>query len=434
MFTDLIGLAFKRMKGRMVESIVVIISLGFGLAIVSTVIGIIITFNTQISEVSDNPWQRRIYVYPAAYQDAGYDNTVTKIGSKEVLEKISFFESDIRLFKESCPSVDYTIIEEWVELIEPIFDESDAGGDTQSGNWWEVNPASNGINEDYLDFFGFEIESGTMFSEDDYENSHNVIILGGTIKQLLFADIDPVGEVLTYDDLDYTIIGYLKEKYPKSSERKLEEMKMEKWDHNNRVYLPYTTKSWHYKVKKVERFSLGIKDVAKLEAAVAEINYFIESEYPGGKINVESSLDWENDFEDTVIRLLKIMGFIAFVSLIIAALTNLNLMLAKVVKEKKGLGISQALGASKKTVFINTLLESSVLGILGTILGLILLVLFTYVFGMILDGSDTDVSLTLTAKNIVINLIMAIFITGLFSIFPAIEATKVMPSQVLRED
>ncbi len=238
----------------------------------------------------------------------------------------------------------------------------------------------------------------------------------------------------TYDNIDYRVIGYLQETYETTSEKEIEEIRAHKWNEQNRVFLPYTTKSWRDDSSTVESFELGVKHGQDLTKGLEEVNLYLEMNYPGGAVQTNSFLDWGNDTKNTTERVLKIIGFIAIVSLIIAALTNLNLMLARVLRDKKGFGISQALGATKKVLFVNTLLESLIIGIIGTILGMILMTLFTIVVGNILGASGSVAFIYLKLNNFLINLVLAFFVTGLFSIFPAIEASKIEPSKVLRED
>lgn len=429
MLLDLFKLAILRVKNRLLESIIVILSLGFGLAIVSTVISMMVTFNSEFVDINDSPFKRNIEVLPIEW---GMDEmtAVQKIGTLDALDRVYFTQADIDLFKESCPSIKYAIIDEWVELVPDSYELSP----DESINWWEVSPAARGINHDYFNFHNIDIEEGSLFSEDDYTNGNNVIILGGNIKTLLFQDKNPVGEVVTYDNTDYRIIGYIKETYETTSKQEIEGMRSNRWTDQNMLYIPYTTKSWRDDSSRFDSFSLGVESGLELEKGLEEVNLFLSMEYPGGSVHSVSYLDWGNDTKNTTNRILKVIAFIAMVSLLIAALTNLNLMLARVLRDKKGFGISQALGATKKILFVNTLMESLFIGFLGTILGLILMVLFTFFVGEILGASGSVALISLNINNFLINLALAIFVTGLFSIFPAIEASKIQPSKVLRED
>ncbi|MBN2617469.1 MAG: ABC transporter permease [Spirochaetales bacterium] len=427
MLLDLIGISFKRLKNRMVESVVVILSLAFGLAVVSTIISVIFAFGDSLNDVQDNPWRRVINVYPAEFEGADYGETIKKIGNKNLIEGVEFSLEDIERVKESCPSIDYAYIEDWMSLYDQEVED-------ENENWWETSPAAFGVNNDWFLFNKKELEGGTFFSTEDYINGNNVVVLGNNIKNLLFAQENPIGKDILFGDKSFKVIGYLKADYGDSKESDIEERKANKWDDNNYVILPYSYKTMKDGTTKISYFSLGIDDYNNLEKAVEEVKYYLNSEFPGNGLMIKSSLDWNDDFDNTSKIILRIVGFIAATALLIATLTNLNLMLARVTREKKGFGISQALGASKAIVFINTLLDSVVVGFVGAFLGLLLMVLFTIGADVILGSAGSVVSATLSVKTFVINIILSIFITSLFSFFPALKATQVAPSQVLRED
>lgn len=424
MLLDLILLALKRVKNRMVESVVVIISLAFGLAIVSTIISIMISFNQEMSEVSDHPWKRRIWIGPAEWGGSEFETSLRKVGQADQLERYLFNQEELNLIKESCPSIDYSMIQNWV-----------GENDEEAVNWWENDFSQNGVNQDWFDFNRLGIASGSFFSEEDYEMGNSVVILGGNLKTLKYGEEDPVGQIITIEDQDYTIIGVLEEHYNDDRKSEIEQYRLQRWNENNRIYLPYTTKTWWEDKKRFQHFTLGIDDVTLLESAVEEVTLYMAEFMPQANVNISSSLDHNTEENhNTAKNILLVLGFISGIALLIASLTNLNLMLARVSKDKKGVGIAQALGATKRLIFINTLLEATLIGIIGTILGLILLILFTMGVGALLNESVSIVQATFNGTTIIVNIILATLVTTIFSIFPAIEATKFTPTQVLRED
>lgn len=425
MLLDIIGLSLKKIKNRLLESIVVIISLAFGLAVVSTVLGLIISFNRDIKENVNEHWQRQIYIAPS--EDGGNEDidVLKKMGTVDMGEPIQFTRENMDEIKEFCPSIDYAFIHSWFVLDEEA---------TEELNWWEKGN-SIGADHEYINFTKMELEEGYLFTQDDIDNGNNVLVLGGNLKKILFKDSDPVGEKLTFNDVEYTVIGYFKENYNKNiSKSQLETLKNEPWDLNNLYYVPLTKAPWLNGATSFEYFNLGVDDYEELENAVKEVKLYISNEFPNGEVNITSSLDWSNKFNDSIIKVLVIIGFIAFIALLIAALTNLNLMLARVIREKKGLGISIALGSSKKTLFTSLVTESSIIGVIGAILGLIITYFLNIALKGVFESGGSVVSAAFSIENILINLGIAILVTAIFSIFPALEAIKVSPSQVLRED
>lgn len=426
MLLDIIQLSFKKIKNRILESIVVIISLAFGLAIVSTVMGLIISFNQDMEDNKNDVWRRQISLSPSKYDGYNEDDQILKkLGSIDMGEPIHFTREKMDEIQTFCPSVDYVFIHNWFRLNDNAPEDVD---------WW-VPGLSIGCENVYFDFAGLELETGSLFTQDDIDNANNVVVLGGNLKKVLFKDEDAIGKQLTFNDVEYTVIGVLKEDYNKNlSKTQLEDYKDQPWEKNNLHYIPISKVPWISGNTTFEYITLGVDDFDDMEKAVKEVKLYIEDEYPDGEVLITSALDATDKINESTIKVLMVVGLIAFIALIIAALTNLNLMLARIIREKKGLGISIALGSSKKTLFTSLVTEATIIGAIGAILGLIITYFLNIALKEVMENGGAVVSATFSIENILINLGVALIITAIFSIIPALEAIKVSPSQVLRED
>ncbi len=405
----------------------VILGLGFGIAVVSTVLCIITDFNTMMAGHADSEWRRNIYVFPKEYSNSE-GSAVTKVGIMDS-EKINFTMDYMNSIKQICPTIDYAFFQGWMPLESNSSDEF-----SENNSWWEGNLSGNGVSEDFLSFLKMDIQKGSNFASDDYENSNNVVILGGNIAKKLFIDENPVNQTLYYNDTEYIVTGVLKESYDNSSPKEIEERKENQWDINNRLFLPYTTISTFHEEDVIDSMVFGVEYGADLSKGVKEIKTFLKRDYNNNELTIESSLDWGNNESETFLQVLTVVGFISLICLIIATLNNLNLMLARVLRQRKGLGISIALGSTKRDLFNGVFIESALLGLMGGVVGIGLAVVFSHFFGKLLSSFDTFASITISGKNLLISFGLSMLLTAVFSIYPGIEATRTSTSLVLREE
>lgn len=427
MLLDQIHLALKRIKDRLQESIMVILGLGFGIAVVTTVLCILSDFNSLISNQSDSEWMRNIYVYPKEYSNSSNNSSIQKIGNRES-PKINFTLDYLNDIKKICPTIDYAYFRLWINM-EPDSNEEFS----ENTSWWQGEMGAMGITEDYLPFIKMNVGKGSNFSADDYENGRNVLIIGGNLAKKLFHDKNPVGLSLNYNNMEYKVIGVLEENYENSTPSQIEDRKENRWDNNNRIYLPYTSVQNYREWFTIDSMIFGVKHGVDLSKAVKEIRSYLARDYPHNEVAIESSLDW-NSNNDSFIQVLTVIGFISLISLVIATLNNLNLMLARVLRQRKGMGISIALGSTKIGLFKGVFIESILLGIMGALLGTVLAFIFSHFTGKLLSSFDTFAAVNMSIKNLLISIGLSLLLTAIFSIYPGIEATKTNTTLVLRED
>ncbi|QEN05094.1 FtsX-like permease family protein [Thiospirochaeta perfilievii] len=427
MLLDQLILAKNRIKDRLQESLMVIIGLGFGIAVVSIVITVVYNFNNMINQESESEWYRNIFVIPSEYM-YNNDSSIQKIGNLDS-PKINFSMGYMEEIKKFCPTIDFAFYRLWINLEPSNFEEY-----SENRPWWESSLSGIGISEDYLKFLGMEIDKGSFFSQEDFENGSNVIIIGGNLAHKLFPNGNGLGKVLSYNNLDYTIVGILKVDYGTASPSEIEDLKESPWDNNNGIMLPYTNVINVNEWNTIDQMTFGVSSNKDLKKGVKEISTYLKRDFPNNEVYIESSLDWSGNDEETFIKVLYVIGLIAFICLIIATLNNLNLMLARVLRQKKGLGISISLGATKRDIFTSVFIESALLGVLGGILGILLSIIFGAVIGNIISSFDTWASMDLSIVSIFASLILSLILTIIFSIYPGIEATRISPSMVLREE
>mgnify|MGYP006274596813 FL=1 len=167
---------------------------------------------------------------------------------------------------------------------------------------------------------------------------------------------------------------------------------------------------------------------AELQAVHSRLKNYINENYTE-EVTVSGNFMRQEQIKNSNRTIGKTVGFFAIAGLFIAAINILNLMLTKVLRRRKNIGISVAMGATKLDIFKLFLIESMVLGLVGGIIGLGL----TF-GGLKLLGSLIQMKLNITLITLIASIAVSILVGAAFGVYPAYQATQVNAIDVLKEE
>jgi putative ABC transport system permease protein len=271
-----------------------------------------------------------------------------------------------------------------------------------------------------------EINKGRFFNESESNSSAPVIVLGYTIAQSLFDEIDPIGKSVRIYGQNVKVIGVTKKKgqsmglgdsdddsvfIPVNFIRRLQ-------GDNANNFLPVV-------VIKPEKEV----DIAALKAEIAQkvrsYRGVKQGEIDNFFINILSGF---TDFIDGIIDNLKIGGWIiSLFSLLVGGFGIANIMFVSVKERTNLIGIQKSLGAKNKFILFQFLFEAIILCVIGGIIGLFLVWTIAIILSSVLDFE-----FVLSFSNILIGTGLAAFIGLISGILPAISASKLDPVEAIR--
>jgi len=281
-----------------------------------------------------------------------------------------------------------------------------------------------GVNENYLQNTGTEIERGRNFTVFDIENNNKVCLLGSDFLKNLFKNEDPLNKVVSIRGVRFKVIGVLESKG--SSFGNNQDLKM---------LIPiqvargiYTQPNINYNI------SIKVNDKELMEAA--QDDAIITFRNIRGLNPVE-----ENNFaiqrsDDLINRIASITGYLSVSAWVISIITILgssialmNIMLVSVTERTQEIGVRKALGAKRVTISTQFFIETIVIGQFGSVLGIILGILTGFAFAKIFDF---EFSLPWAA------MIWATIITFIVAViagsYPAAKAARLDPIESLRHE
>ena len=279
--------------------------------------------------------------------------------------------------------------------------------------------------EEAEDIYSFEIEKGNFFSSSDVANSSNVAVLGQTVINELFGNIDPMGEIIKVDGKNFTVIGIVKSKGTDQFGN----------DQDNVVSMPITTaQNKLYGINYVNMILAQSISEEDIDEASEEIEKILRRQHnigPGEKNDFTVRNQTQIlDIVGTITSIFTItIASIASISLLVGGIGIMNIMLVSVTERTREIGIRKAIGAKNKDILIQFLIESIVLSITGGIMGII----FAVAVASILN-KFTILTTSITAYPIILAITFSTVVGLFFGIYPAMRAARLNPIEALRHE
>jgi putative ABC transport system permease protein len=310
---------------------------------------------------------------------------------------------------------------------------------------------------------------GRFFTALDEEQASAVCVIGTGIRDRLFGspeetgrEIVPVGERLFINGQPFTIVGmfahYMGEQEAKERARRQElgakqeaaggPRRQRGWGgrggwafqrKNNTVYMPLNTAWVRFRAAgdadgipdpRLSDVDLKVHDLGQMEAALQQAKNVLLVTHNG--IEDFNFRTQENQLEsiDKQIRNARLSGgIIAGISLLVGGIGIMNIMLASINERIREIGTCKAIGATGPDIFVQIVVESVVLSVLGALLGLFAAEALVDVLALLSPTANTPV-ITWQAEAVAVAFSAAVGIVA--GLFPAVKAARLSPMQALR--
>lgn len=276
-----------------------------------------------------------------------------------------------------------------------------------------------GTNNNYLLLNNVSLYSGRNISIIDLENSSKVCVIGQSIATTLFSLADPVSQTIKINGDNYTVIGMLEESGTNMGNNV-----------DNMILIPLTTAKYLGTDSLINNLYVKVKDENKIDETVNLIENYIRSnlEISTSEYSVSTQNSVLDTMEDVTNTMSLLLGGIASISLVVGGIGVMNVMLVSVTERTKEIGIRKSLGAKRKNILSQFLIESVVLSAIGGIIGIIIGV------GGGKVAQNIGYSFNPNIKIILIAFLSSALIGIIFGIFPAYRASKLNPIDALHAE
>lgn len=394
--------AFRALYRNKMRSFLTMLGIIIGVAAVIIMLAIGQGAQHQVKEQILSLGTNILMVLPGSQQQGGI-----RIGAGSIT---TLTEEDAMAIARECPAVEY------------VSPGTRTGGQIIAGNLnWSTS--IEGVGANYLNIRKWKLEAGEFFTEQDVKGAPKVCIIGKTIADNLFPDMDPVGQSVRIKNVPVKVIGVLSEKGQNSMGQ----------DQDDIILAPYTTV-----LKRLSRFpflrQILVSAISEHDIPVAQrqVTSLLRQRHKltptdPDDFTIRNQADLTNTATATSQILTILLASIAFVSLIVGGIGIMNIMLVSVTERTREIGIRMSVGARGKDILTQFLIEALVLSLLGGLIGITLGVVSSRIVSSF-AGWPTFV----TALSIVLSFGFSIAIGIFFGFYPARKAALLNPIDALK--
>ena len=232
---------------------------------------------------------------------------------------------------------------------------------------WNSNTGIEGVWPEYFAIYNLALQAGRLFNEGELQGRRRVAVLGSNIPTTL-GEQPPaamIGQTIQVRGVPFEVIGVLEEKGDAAFMRPDDE-----------IFIPTSTAQ--YRVfggrRRINAIYAATATTEQLDQAYVEIDRIMRREHrirPGEEadFNVRNSADLLETFNSTTQTFTMLLAGIAGISLLVGGIGIMNIMLVSVTERTREIGVRKALGATKRAILFQFLIESLFLCVLGGILG-----------------------------------------------------------------
>ncbi len=282
-----------------------------------------------------------------------------------------------------------------------------------------------GTTPDYLTVRNYEISKGRFINNIDNQRNKRVVVLSADIARRLFGNQDPIGQSIRIRNITFTIIGILAEKGALFDSNQ-----------DNKIIVPITTaqhqlRGWNYPHGiPLNTVSLLAEDENSVDGVSFQIKNLMLLRHNGlqeSDIKIFSQNALQETAKNTNQSLEKMLAAIAIISLLVGGIGVMNIMLVSVRERTQEIGLRKAIGATKKDILGQFILEAILLAVAGSFVGI-----SVGLGGVIISSVFFSLATSISLPSIIIAVSVSGGVGLFFGVFPAKQAAQLDPIIALK--
>jgi putative ABC transport system permease protein len=294
-----------------------------------------------------------------------------------------------------------------------------------------LSVSTTGTNEEYPFVRNFFPGEGRFVSGEDVLSEARVVVLGFNVAEKLFPpDVYPLGQSVRVNNVPFRVIGVMKKKGGGSF-----------GSFDDMVFVPFTTAQQRLfpylrssrgeptlsmilaKVDGEDHIDQAVNDIEELLRSRHGITYLDDDDF-----SVINQADILDIFGSITGVLTTFLGGIAAISLLVGGIGIMNIMLVSVTERTREIGLRKAVGAKRRDILLQFLVEAMVLSLIGGIIGMIL----GFIGAQALAGLSKDLNAVISWDSILLATGFSALVGLFFGIYPALRAAQLHPIDALR--
>ena len=412
--------AFQSIFSHKLRSFLTMLGIIIGIPAIITIVSTIKGTNEQIKEkligAGNNVVTVRLYQNDMAYEAAYYGKPAGVLraqqGDAEALRRLNGVK-DVTFY---C----------YREYAEQVFYRNSA-----------FNGMVYGVDDSYFRVNGYQIRQGRGFSAEEFVSVRKNVLLDTVAVRSLFGSTDPVGQIIEIMGEPFTVVGVLERKSsfePVINSK--EDYELYATEENGTIYMPQAAWPVVYRFDEPLQVDVSAESTEDMTAAGKAVADYLNENLIAPSVVQNGVSDRSNDLLEKAEQLQAMSNsanqqliWIAGISLLVGGVGVMNIMLVNVTERTAEIGLRKAVGAKRRRILSQFLIEASVLTGIGGILGA--------AFGVGLSQLLSKLMQTRSAVSIpamIAAVVFSVMIGLAFGLLPAIKASKLNPIEALRRD
>ena len=298
-----------------------------------------------------------------------------------------------------------------------------------------------GVTPEYQDLNRIRLAGGRFISQLDFQQASKVAVLGARTAEILFPLDNPLGKTMRIgEDQYYVVVGVA---HPRAASRSVDGG-IPSQDFGRDVYIPFSTDQKRFGenivfdrassnpiAEKVEisQITVSVRETAQVKPTARVVDTLIRDNHRREETTMTVPLDLLEKAEQTQRIFTWVLTAIASISLLVGGIGIMNIMLATVTERTREIGIRRALGARRRDIIWQFLIETTVLSCSGGILGIVL------GFGGVWGATHfAGVATLIQPWSPVVAFAISVGVGIVFGLYPARRAAHMNPIQALRHE
>ena len=275
-----------------------------------------------------------------------------------------------------------------------------------------------GVSHNYTRDLSHKVQIGRFFNKTEEDTKKKVCVVGTKIMKEIFSGFNPIGERVKINSTSFTIIGIFEDKGAFFG-----------FDYNKIVVIPITAAQQLFDTKKLFEIGVAAKSNAVVYKAKDEVHQLLLKRHKKEDFRIDTQEESLSLINNILNFLTFVIGGIASISLLVGGIGIMNIMLVSVNERIREIGIRKSVGATRRDIFLQFLVESVVISMIGGTVGIILGVSVS--MGMMkMVGVTPVVSLWSTG----LAYFVSIFVGIVSGVYPAMRAAQLDPVEALRHE
>ncbi|MFO7574233.1 MAG: ABC transporter permease [Bacteroidales bacterium] len=288
------------------------------------------------------------------------------------------------------------------------------------------NTTITGTTTDYQFVRNFFPASGDFFTDEDNRASIRVAVVGQTVVRNIFGNSDPIGEKIMIGKIPFTVIGIMESKG----------VDLNGVDQDDQIFIPLQTALRRvFNLNYINSINAQPVSPERMESAVMQITEFLRERHRLNRLDkpddftIQTQVELIQAQKETTDTFTSLIAGIASISLLVGGIGILAIMLIAIRERVKEIGLRMAVGASRKDILMQFVIEASILSIFGGTAGILLGVAISLTVGFL-----TQWNISIYIPSLVYSFLFSMVIGIFFGVYPARKASLLDPIEALRDE